>query len=43
MQTNQQHLASVDRPMPQPDVVMESSVEHKMWSEEMENEPAVLA
>ena len=43
MQVNQQHLVSVDRPVPQPDVVMESSVEHQMWPEGMEDEPPVLA
>ena len=42
MLLNQQHLVSVDRPVPQPDVVMESSVEHKMWPEGMEDEPPVL-
>ena len=41
MQVNQQHLVSAGRPVPQPDV-MESSVEHKMWPEGMENEPPVL-
>jgi len=30
MQPKPQHLASVDRPLPQPDSTMESSVEHKM-------------
>ena len=42
-QINQQHLVSVNRPMPQPDVVTKSPVEHKMWPEGMEDEPPVLA
>ena len=43
MQPNPQHLASVDRPLPQPDITMESSVEHKMWPEGMEDEPTIMA
>ena len=38
---NQLYLVSVDRLVLQPDVVMESSVKHKMWSERMEDEPPV--
>ena len=43
MQPNPQNLASVDRPLPQPDVTMKSSVDHKMWPEGMEDEPTVMA
>ena len=42
MLLSQQHLESVDWPVSQPDVVMKSSVEHKMWPEGMEDEPPVL-
>ena len=42
MQPNPQNLASVDSPLPQPDITMKSSVEHKMWPEGMEDEPTVM-